>query len=70
MTSITSAFGAAGSLVMLLIWVFYSAQVFLLGAEFTRVYAYREGSRADEEPPAPPPQRQGRPLKPPKSGKA
>jgi membrane protein len=66
MTSITSAFGAAGSLVMLLIWVFYSAQVFLLGAEFTRVYAYREGSRADEEPPAPPPQRQGRPIKPPK----
>jgi membrane protein len=69
MTSLTSAFGAAGSLVMLLIWVFYSAQVFLLGAEFTRVYAYREGSRADEEPPAPPPQRQGRPIKPPKSGK-
>jgi len=67
MTGITAAFGAAGSLVMLLIWVFYSAQVFLLGAEFTRVYAYREGSRADEEPPAPPPQRQGRPIKPPKS---
>ena len=65
MTSITSAFGAAGSLVVLLIWVYYSAQVFLLGAEFTRVYAYREGSRADEEPPAPPPQRQGRPIKAP-----
>jgi membrane protein len=64
MTSITSAFGAAGSLVVLLIWVYYSAQVFLLGAEFTRVYAYRRGSRADEEPPEPPPQRQGRPLKP------
>ncbi len=63
MTSITSAFGAAGSLVVLLVWVYYSAQVFLLGAEFTRVYAYRRGSRADEEPPAPPPQRQGRPLK-------
>jgi len=63
MTAITSAFGAAGSLVVVLIWVYYSAQVFLLGAEFTRVYAYREGSRADEEPPAPPPQRQGRPIK-------
>ena len=63
LTAITSAFGAAGSLVVLLIWVYYSAQVFLLGAEFTRVYAYREGSRADEEPPAPQPQRQGRPLK-------
>ena len=69
MTTITSAFGAAGSLVVLLIWVYYSAQIFLLGAEFTRVYAYREGSRADEEPPAPPPQRQGRPLKAPPAGK-
>lgn len=63
MTSITSAFGAAGSLVVLLIWVYYSAQIFLLGAEFTRVYAYRRGSRAHEEPPEPRPQRQGRPLK-------
>jgi len=70
MTSITSVFGATGSLVVLLIWVYYSAQVFLLGAEFTRVYAYREGSRADEEPRAPPPQRQGRPLKAPPSAKS
>jgi membrane protein len=64
-TSFTSVFGAAGSLVVLLVWVYYSAQVFLLGAEFTRVYAYRRGSRAGEEPPKPPPQRQGRPLKAP-----
>ena len=70
LTWITSAVGAAGSLVVLLIWVYYSAQVFLLGAEFTRVYAYREGSRAGEEPPAPPPQRQGRPLKAPPSAKS
>jgi membrane protein len=63
MSSVTAMFGAAGSLVVLLIWVYYSAQVFLLGAEFTRVYAYRSGSRAGEEPPDPPPQRQGRPLK-------
>ena len=70
MTSITSVFGAAGSLVVLLIWVYYSAQVFLLGAEFTRVYTYREGSRADEEPRAPPPQRRGRPLKAPPSAKS
>jgi membrane protein len=48
--------------VVLLVWLYYSAQVFLLGAEFTRVYAYRRGSRAGEEPPEPPPQRQGRPL--------
>lgn len=63
MNTITSAFGAAGSLVVLLIWVYYSAQVFLLGAEFTRVYAYRRGSRAEEEPPEQPPRREGRPLK-------
>ena len=39
--SVTSAYGAAGSLVVLLIWVYYSAQLFLLGAEFTRIYACR-----------------------------
>lgn len=41
LAGLTSTFGAAGSLVILLIWVFYSAQVFLLGAEFTKVYAQR-----------------------------
>lgn len=40
-----SAFGAAGSLIVLLLWVYYSAQIFLLGAEFTKVYANRYGSR-------------------------
>lgn len=45
-TGIASAFGAAGSLVVLLIWVYYSAQIFLLGAEFTWVYTHRHGSRA------------------------
>jgi membrane protein len=39
--AIASAFGAAGSLVVVMVWVYYSAQVFLLGAEFTRVYAAR-----------------------------
>ena len=68
-TSITSVFGAAGSLVVLLVWLYYSAQVFLLGAEFTRVYAYRRGSRAGEAPPEPPPQRQGRPLNAPPARK-
>jgi membrane protein len=43
---IGSAFGAAGSLVVLLMWVYYTAQIFLLGAEFTWVYAHRYGSRA------------------------
>ena len=45
-TSTASAFGAAGSLVVLLVWVYYSAQIFLLGAEFTWVYTHRRGSRA------------------------
>jgi membrane protein len=40
-----SAFGAAGSLLALLLWMYYSAQIFLLGAEFTWVYAYTCGSR-------------------------
>ncbi|HEY6323939.1 MAG TPA: YihY/virulence factor BrkB family protein [Thermoanaerobaculia bacterium] len=39
-TGAASAYGAAGSLVMLLSWVYYSALVFLLGAEFTRVYTH------------------------------
>jgi len=34
-SSVASAFGAAGSLVVLMVWVYYSAQIFLLGAEFT-----------------------------------
>lgn len=38
---LTSAYGAAGSLVVLLLWVYYSAQIFLFGAEFTEVYARR-----------------------------
>ena len=37
--SIGSAYGAAGSLVVVLVWVYYSAQIFLFGAEFTHVYA-------------------------------
>jgi membrane protein len=37
-------YGAAGSLVIVLVWVYYSAQVLFLGAEFTRAYACRFGS--------------------------
>jgi len=44
-TAVTSGFGAAGSLIVLLIWVYYSAQIFLLGAEFTWAYAHAGGSR-------------------------
>jgi membrane protein len=44
-SSIASGFGAAGSLVVVLVWVYYSAQIFLLGAEFTWAYAHTYGSR-------------------------
>lgn len=45
---VASGFGAAGSLVIVLVWVYYSAQLFLLGAEFTWLYAYTLGSRAGD----------------------
>lgn len=48
-SGIVSGFGAAGSLVTLLIWVYYSAQIFLLGAEFTWLYAHRYGSLKDHQ---------------------
>src|SRR6185436_3101377 len=43
--STASAYGAAGSLAALLIWVYYSAQILFFGAEFTQVYAKKYGSR-------------------------
>jgi membrane protein len=46
---VTSGFGAAGSIVVLLVWVYYSSQLFLLGAEFTSVYAHHHGSRATRD---------------------
>ena len=44
-SGVASGFGAASSIVVLLVWVYWSAQVFLLGAEFTWVFAHRYGSR-------------------------
>jgi membrane protein len=41
-----TTYGAAGSLILVLVWVYYSAQVLFLGAEFTRAYACRYGSRS------------------------
>jgi len=43
--SVGSTFGAAGSLLVFLVWVYYSAQILFFGAEFTQVYARRYGSR-------------------------
>jgi membrane protein len=60
-----TTFGAAASLVVLLIWVYYSSQIVLMGAEFTRAHAQRHGARlsasapaapAASAPPAPPPE--------------
>jgi membrane protein len=44
-SSISSAYGAASSLAVLLFWVYYSAQILFVGAEFTQVYANKYGSR-------------------------
>ncbi|HEU5096338.1 MAG TPA: YihY/virulence factor BrkB family protein [Reyranella sp.] len=44
--NISSSYGAAGALIVLLIWIYYSAQIFLLGAEFSRAFARRYGSHA------------------------
>ena len=53
-SALASGFGAAGSLAVLLAWVYYSAQIFLFGAEFTWAYAHAFGSRQGRstEPPA------------------
>ena len=45
-SAVASGFGAAGSVVALLVWVYYSAQIFLLGAEFTWAYSSIFGSRS------------------------
>jgi membrane protein len=43
-SGVSSTFGAAGSLITILVWVYYSSLIFFLGAEFTRVYATQYGS--------------------------
>jgi len=49
-SGIASGYGAAGSLVVLLVWIYYSAQVFLLGVEFTWLYAHTYGSLRYKSP--------------------
>ncbi|MGB8894264.1 MAG: YihY/virulence factor BrkB family protein [Pseudolabrys sp.] len=44
-SAVASSYGAAGGLIVLLLWVYYSAQIFLFGAEFTKIYANAHGSR-------------------------
>lgn len=46
-SGVANSFGAAGSMIALLLWVYYSAQIFFLGAEFTRQYALQMGSLRD-----------------------
>ena len=48
-SSTASSYGAAGSVVLLLLWVYYSSQILLLGAEFTRIYSDVEGEHPEPE---------------------
>ena len=50
-SGVVSGFGTAGSLVAVLVWVYYSAQIFLMGAEFTWAYSHIFGSRKRRAPP-------------------
>jgi membrane protein len=45
-SNVASSYGAAGALIVLLLWIYYTAQIFLLGAEFTHAFAKRHGSHA------------------------
>ncbi len=55
-SSVASVYGAAGSLVVVIVWVYYAAQIFFFGAELTQAWAQRHGSRrAQAPPPAAPP---------------
>jgi membrane protein len=51
-SGVASAYGAASSVVLLLLWVYYSSQIMLFGAEFTRAYAYRFGSFSPQSRPS------------------
>ncbi len=45
-SNVGARYGAGGGLIVLLVWIYYTAQIFLLGAEFTKVYSQRRGSKA------------------------
>jgi membrane protein len=46
-SNVASSYGAAGGLIILLLWIYYTAQIFLLGVEFTHAFAKRFGSHAE-----------------------
>ncbi|MFL5280481.1 MAG: YhjD/YihY/BrkB family envelope integrity protein [Rhodopila sp.] len=51
-SAIVTSYGAAASVIVLLIWLYYSTQIFLVEAEFTKIYALRRGSRAGQASPS------------------
>jgi membrane protein len=51
-SGLASTYGAAGSVVVLVVWVYYAAQIFFFGAEMTQAYARRHGSRQADQPKA------------------
>ena len=53
-SAVASSYGAAGTLVAAIVWVYYHAQIFVLGAEFTKAFAERHGSRSPDAPHPPP----------------
>ena len=67
-SAVASSYGAAGGLLVMLLWVYYSSEIFLLGAEFTRAYSVRHGSRSDLAPlvNAPLPAEHAAPTQPPR----
>jgi membrane protein len=75
-SSVASGFGPFASLVLVMVWVYYSAQIFLLGAEFTWVYAHHFGSRrgvptdVEEIPVAPAANEERPPARRPEGGNA
>ncbi|WP_348528039.1 YihY/virulence factor BrkB family protein [Mesorhizobium sp. LSHC414A00] len=48
-SAVAASYGAAGGLLVILLWAYYSAEIFLFGAEITRAYSIRHGSRSDQE---------------------